>query len=446
MGLRITEDVLYYAENGVWKPLPVIKGKDGEDGQPGEQGASGADAYNVWLESEGLQPSDENFQKWLQLTNRVPVPGASRVVKEGTKYYAYTPKKVDPGAPEPPSTATMFVPWDPNDTNSYDKIELPVGGEGSTSSNINYKSVSGDTYYPITLTPTTSVNSGALVSEVGVLSNQHNLIYNPSVSALKIGQRDIASTANSGQIYMRAFPGTAKFGSGTTSDSQRDVFAIGIGHNGYGDLYIGGTGTSNNSINRTIIMAGQAAFRGNLYNYGTGTSATDIANTIYIQRKPSGITTTDTTLYKNIDSGHVEHIKVPFKITPARSFTQGRTYYPGTPSQVYNVKTIESLTSTWNYIASNNAGHSYDVIIQTNNKFNNPHIQYSVLGEEMAYLTPFADHFNIWGVRYDSSKGQLHFSISCKKSKSNFSNDYPKYDKYPVYVYIDFMLFTSDYK
>ena len=455
MGLRITEDVLYYAEDNQWKPLPVIKGEPGVNGKNGEKGEPGDDAYTVWLKNKELYPDPEkiHWQEYITEVSRVPVPGGSRVVKEGNEYVAYTPKVQGGATPGLPATNANFVPYD-GTTASCDRIVIP-NGSGSTASNINYQSLtpsSNDKINPILFAAET-MNNGSLVSKIGYMqspSNSNTLAdvgYNPTGLSFAFGNRSTATNKSrtganrSVTLLMYSNIGT---GPSNAYQGSKGIAALKISQGG-GHLYIGGETTADCARGYTIIKAGLAPYTGQVIDMTTGTLAErDAANAVLIRRK--GYKNTTTTDYRNVDSGHVEHIKVPFKITPARSFTQGRTYYPGTPSQVYDVKTIEGLTTTWDYIASSNSGHSYDVIIQTNNKFNNPHIQYSVLGEEMAYTTPFADHFNIWGVRYDNSRGQLHFSISCKKSKSNFSNDYPKYDKYPVYVYIDFMLFTSDYK
>ena len=473
MGLRITKDVLYYAENNEWKPLPVIKGKDGEDGQPGAQGASGADAYHVWLEEEHLEDTTENYRRWLQEIGRAAAIGASRVVIEDvggvpTKV-AYTPKKLNPSdTQEPPAEGTPFVTYD-GTTASCDRIVL--GGDSTASSEVRYKGLTTayDKVNPILFASTYPVD-GSLISEVGYIQSPSSAVgdvgYNPKQFVFVAGNRSTATNKQrTGADYGAELRLCAHIGDVTslpTAYKGPQDIDVAFLNGTKGNLYIGGIGstaaTKDNNITNycprgsVIINAGLGSLYGKRYTMTDTTTAStreeNAPNAVMIQRGKSG-TTGVWAYYNNIDSGHVEHIRVPFKPVATNKLEYGKIYFPGSSNQVFSVNTIEGLTSTWNSKVKNDyttSAHLYDVIIQTNNKFINPHIQYSVLGEEMAYITPFADHFNIWGVRYDNTKGQLHFCISCKKEKT-LTGNYPVYDSnHPIYVYIDFMLFTSNYK
>ena len=471
MGLRITKDVLYYAENNEWKPLPVIKGDKGDDGRNGNDGLNGADAYHAWLEEEHLEDTTENYRRWIQEIGRAAVIGASRVVVEDvggvpTKV-AYTPKKLNPSdTQEPPAEGTHFVTYD-GTTASCDRIVL--GGDSTAGSEVRYKGITTASTYdrvsPILFAPSYPVD-GSLVSEIGYIQSPSSAIgdvgYNPKQFVFVAGNRSsvsnaqrTGSTAATPQLRLCTNIGSVA-SLPTAYKGKHDVnIALLGGENG--NLYIGGTTAMSNKGENdknycprgsTIINGGLASLYGVRYNMQSG-ATTSAPNAVMILRGKSGTTDGTWSYYNNVDSGHVEHIRVPFKPAPTTALTYGQRYYPGTSNQVYSTTAIESLylnnlNTTWNSKATDNS-HSYDVIIQTNNKFTNPYIQYSVLGEEMAYITPFADYFNIWGVRYDNSRGQLHFSISCKKSK-NISR-YPTYTtEHPAYVYIDFMLFTNDYK
>lgn len=468
MGLRITEDVLYYAENGEWKPLPVIKGEKGDNGQDGDNGLNGADAYHVWLEKEHLEDTTENYRRWLQEIGRAAVIGASRVVVEDvggvpTKV-AYTPKKLNPSdTQEPPAEGTHFVTYD-GTTASCDRIIL--GGDSTASSEVRYKGITTASTYdrvsPILFAPSYPVD-GSLVSEIGYIQSPSSAIgdigYNPKQFVFVAGNRSTVSNAQrtgstAATPQLRLCTNIGNVASLPTAYKGKHDINIALLGGENGNLYIGGTTAMSNKGENdknycprgsTIINGGLASLYGVRYNMQSGATAS-APNAVMILRGKSGTTDGTWSYYNNVDSGHVEHIKVPFKPVASNKLEYGKIYFPGSSNQVFSVNTIEGLTSTWNSKSDyTTSAHLYDVIIQTNNKFNNPHIQYSVLGEEMAYITPFADHFNIWGVRYDNTKGQLHFCISCKKDKT-LTGNYPVYDSNPIYVYIDFMLFTSNYK
>ncbi len=470
MGLKIKEDVLFYNENNTqWKPLPMIKGANGEPGAPGANGNDGADAYHVWLENKHLEDTTENYRRWLQEIGRAAAMGASRVVVEDiggvpTKV-AYTPKKLNPSdTQEPPAENTQFVTYD-GTTASCDRIVL--GGDSTASSEVRYKGITTayDKVNPILFAPIPPVD-GSLISEIGYIqspSSAGDVGYNPKQFVFVAGNRSTATNKQrTGADYGAELRLCAHIG---------DVANLPIAYKGAqdidvaflngtkGNLYIGGIGSTaatkdNNKTNycprgSVIINAGLGSLYGKRYIMtDTTTERTreeNAPNAVMIQRGKSG-TTGVWAYYNNVDSGHVEHIRVPFKIKPSRAFKYKDCFIPGKPNQVFDVNTIENNTSYWNIYNGDSyppENHNTEVIITTNNKFTNPHIQYSVLEENMAYITPFADHFNIWGVRYRN--GQLRFGIACKKS-ATFKADFPKYDSTPVYVYIDFMLFTNDYK
>lgn len=478
MGLKIKEDVLFYNENNTnWKPLPMIKGENGAPGTPGADGDDGLDAYHVWLEKEHLEDTTENYRIWLQRIGRAAAIGASRVVVEDiggvpTKV-AYTPKKLNPSdTQEPPAEGTQFVTYD-GTTASCDRIVL--GGDSTVGSEVRYKGIT-TTYNkvnPILFAPTYPVD-GSLISEVGYIQSPSSAIgdvgYNPTQFVFVAGNRSTATNKQrTGADYGAELRLCAHIGDVTslpTAYKGPQDIDVAFLNGTKGNLYIGGIGSTaatkdNNATNycprgSVIINAGLGSLYGKRYTMTDTTTAStreeNAPNAVLIQRGKSG-TTGVWAYYNNVDSGHVEHIRVPVNLPSTVKHLFGNVYYPGPvnagSNKIWTVSEIEANTAQWNVKTKNNwtpSAHNYDVVIQTNNKYiTQPHIQYSVLGEEMAYISPFEDYFHIWGVRYNTGTGRLSFSIACKK-ELNANDVYPKYDKNPVYVYIDFMLFTKDYK
>ncbi len=469
MGLRITEDVLYYAENNEWKPLPAIKGEKGDDGQDGQNGQDGANAYYAWLEKEHLEDTTENYRRWIQEIGRAAAIGASRVVVEDvggvpTKV-AYTPKKLNPSdTQEPPAEGTQFVTYD-GTTASCDRIVL--GGDSTASSEVRYKGLTtaNNNYInPLLFATTVAPPDGGLISEIGYIPNPSNISdvgYNPASFTFAMGNRSTSATnsARTGgnksiNFIMDSFIGTAASNQNTAYRTRRENCVLQInGTNG--SLHIGGTNDSNCNLGITTINAGAGSFMGYTVEMNATNTTSPAPNAVRIQRKPYGKTSsTSWSLFNNVDSGHVEHIRVAVKLPGEATFKKTWMYTPKYPSgQTYlTADQAETLSTTWDKhtdtsVAASTRRNAHLINIATRNSYNKmPYIQYSIVNEDMLYYSPFSDHFSISNVFVKNN--QLHFTLSCKKDlSSNGSNYLPAgsgSNSGPLYI--DFMLFTSDYK
>lgn len=452
MGLRITEDVLYYAEDNQWKPLPVIKGKDGEDGQPGAQGVSGDDAYTVWAKYKGYEddPQEEHWQEYLQEHSRVPVPGASRVVKEGTKYYAYTPKKVNASDPEPPGLDTDFVPWDPSNTNSYDKIELPSGGGGSTASNINYKSLTSNADYPISFLPNTTASSGGLVSEIGYISNVKSLTFNPYGHGLCIGNKGGSVSTVSSKIYLSSYRGNqggTKYGINYNNPNR----VVGVAHLSddiENNIEFGGASDDSCALGHTYIRAGAASFTNNLVNQADGKTTANQPNAVMIRRKVGDQKKVggSWSSFKNVDSGHIECVRVKVNLAAKKETAFGTLYRMGNQGEALSPETAANYPTTWQDNNGSTTPSSsterrdiWTTTINLKNKYTvTPCVVYSIVEDVNMYQTPFEDHWSISNVRVINN--QLKFNLACKQ-KLSLKSAYQ-----PGPLYINFMIMTMNYQ